>query len=87
MTTQHRIPQQGTVGESQFVMEESRTHPGLFHTVDLEREFCSCPATVRCFHIRKNQCIACDGYGTQDPRKTYPRLLDCRVCSGSGRAV
>ncbi len=66
-----------------FVKEESRTHPGLFHTVDLDREFCSCPATVRCHHIKKHQCIYCDGYGTLI---RCQRLVECPVCSGSGLA-
>ncbi len=82
MTTEHRIPQQGSEGE-RFLLEESRSHPGLFHTVDVEREFCSCPATVRCFHIKKHQCIYCDGMTAQMP--VYPRLIPCSHCGGTGR--
>lgn len=32
---------------------ESSSRPGLFHHVDVERNFCSCPATVEvCRHLR-----------------------------------
>ena len=77
------IAAKGTKGSERFVKEESRTHPGLFHTVDLDREFCSCPAMVRCHHIKKHQCIYCDGLGTFI---SYPKLCTCSHCGGSGRA-
>ena len=73
------------VGE-RYVLEESRSRPGLFHSVDMEREYCSCPAGqrhVRCYHIRKNQCAYCEGLGSII---RYPRLLPCPVCGGDGRA-
>lgn len=79
-----RIAQETTRGKRRYVMEESRSHPGLFHTVDLEHEFCSCPATVRCWHIEKHLCAYCLGYGTRDPRVTYPRLVPCSDCNGTG---
>lgn len=69
---------------TRYVMEESRSHPGTYHFVDVEAEHCSCPATVRCHHIKKHQCVACDGYGTYI---SYPKLMTCSHCQGTGRAA
>ena len=87
MTTHQRITHRERKGEREdlYVMEESRSNPGRYHFVDVEAEKCSCPATVRrCYHVRKHQCAYCDGMGTFI---SYPRLMTCQRCAGTGLAA
>ncbi len=73
-------------GEKALIRVESRSRPGLFHSVDIDRDFCSCEAASfgnYCHHLEDAKCAWCLGDGTQT---RYPRLIECPVCSGSGLA-
>ncbi len=85
MTTQHRIPQSGN-GEKAIITVPSLSRPGTVHFVDTEREMCSCvgfAAHGHCYHVEGIRCAYCDGYGTFI---SYPKLMACPSCNGSGRA-
>jgi DnaJ-class molecular chaperone len=82
---------EGTAGERTIVMMKSASRPGVEHRVyigrEIEHDYCSCESRTRCWHIEYQRCPWCSGYGTQDPSKTYPRLVACEACNGTGRAA
>ncbi len=74
------------IGEKTLIRVESRSRPGLFHWVDVDRDFCSCEAASfgnYCHHLEDAKCAWCLGYGTFI---SYPKLMTCSHCGGSGRA-
>lgn len=75
------LPKRSWGKVNQIELVESSSRPGVFHHVDVEREFCSCPARVICKHIKQFWCPHCKGMGTLI---SYPRLIECPVCGGSG---
>lgn len=74
----------GIRGERQIVKVDSASEPGVVHWVDVERELCSCKARTRCWHIESTWCAHCLGFGTTI---SYPRLMTCLHCDGTGRAA
>ncbi len=77
-------------GERELVKVQSASRPGTVNFVDPDNERCSCRGFTtngHCWHLESVKCIWCSGYGTQDPLKTYPRLVECPACSGTGRAA
>ena len=73
-------------GEKALIRVESRSRPGLFHWIDVDRDFCSCEAASfgnYCHHLEDAKCARCLGYGTLI---RCQRLVECPVCSGSGLA-
>ncbi len=76
------------------VKVESASRPGRVHTVDPERGYCSCKATVLCRHIRQarirqakatKRCRSCAGYGAFHWGER--KVADCHPCFGTGRAA
>ncbi len=82
---EHSIAAKG-IGEKALIKVPSASKPGVVHFVDPEREMCSCvgfAAHQHCYHVELVRCAYCQGYGTLI---SYPRLVECPSCSGSGRA-
>ena len=72
------------IGEKALIRVESASRQGFYHYVDMEREVCSCESRVICWHIRSQWCPVCSGLGTYI---SYPRLMTCLSCDGTGRAA
>lgn len=83
-----RIHEDQGIGESGLVWVESTSRPGHFHRVDVDRDLCSCEArsfgNPECRHPEDAKCAYCLGYGTLI---SYPKLVECAHCSGSGLAA
>lgn len=87
MTTEVRIPQTERVGEREVMHFASASQPGVVWTTGVEDEVCNCPgfrSHRKCWHVESVRCAYCDGYGTH---VSYPRLVTCADCGGTGRAA
>ena len=63
----------------------SRSEPPLVHFTTVD--YCTCKGfqigRARCWHQKAVSCVACGGLGTTI---SYPALVECRFCGGSGEA-
>ena len=77
----------GGKGERKLIKVPSASRPGTVHFVDPDAGRCSCrgfAAHGHCYHVESLWCANCLGYGTTI---SYPKLCECGVCGGSGRAA
>ncbi len=82
-----RIHRQEQSGERVLTKVPSASRPGRVHFVDVENERCSCEGFTRhghCYHVENLKCAYCSGYGTY---VSYPRLMTCLHCDGTGRSA